>query len=156
MWYPYSMTAAEKHSIAAPPRPFLRRWRKTVLAICILMWAGAFTATHVPGREIPRELASLGDVVLHGVGYLGLSSWFILALAAFGVRRSWRAAIVLGVMMLYGAFDEQTQPYFGRSCDLSDWITDTVATAAAIVLWETVFLAAGWIARRGAGTSTSQ
>jgi VanZ family protein len=133
--------------LAAGRGGFLFRWRKAIGAICILMWMGAFTATHVPGNDIPDELVSLGKVALHGTGYLGLSSWFILALAAYRVRPLRRAAIVVGVMMLYGAFDEKTQPYFGRSCQLGDWITDSVAAAVAVVLWESGFLVAGAIAR---------
>ena len=107
--------------------------------ILILLWIGAFTATHIPAKYIPRHIASLGDIVLHGIGFLGLSSWFILTLAAFGVKLEHRIILVLLVMLVYGAVDEYTQQFFGRSTELKDWLTDTMATVISLILWE-IFL----------------
>jgi VanZ family protein len=120
-------------------RGFLYRWRKVIAAICVLMWLGAFTATHIPNQSIPQEVHDLGGSVLHGVGFLGLSSWFILAVAGFWPKPIHRLLLVLSVMMVYAALDEYTQQFFGRSTDLEDWITDTVATIVALALWESVF-----------------
>lgn len=118
---------------------FLYHKRRLILSIFILMWVGAFVATHVPARCIPRAIAGLGDIVLHGVGFLGLSSWFILTGAAFGIKPLRRILLVLLVMMAYGAIDEYTQQFFGRCTELKDWLTDTTATIIAIILWETIF-----------------
>ena len=126
---------------------FLHRWRKPVLIIFLLVWVGAFTATHIPSKSIPTEILDLGHFVLHGVGFLGLSSWFVLAVVAFGVTRGRRVLLVLSVMMIYAAVDEYTQQFFGRSTDLADWITDTVATVIALGLWESVFVLAPKIFR---------
>ena len=112
------------------------------------MWIGAFTATHVPGSYIPGPIAQLGDISLHGIGFLGLSSWFILALAAFDVRPSIRILLVLVVMLNYGALDEYTQQFFGRSTELKDWLTDATATVVSLIVWETILFLAKKISQR--------
>lgn len=126
---------------------FLHRQRKVILFILILMWTGAFAATHIPARYIPSQIAGLGDIVLHGIGFLGLSSWLILTMAAFGVKPVKRILFVLLVMMIYGALDEYTQQFFGRSTELKDWLTDTTATVVSLILWETILFLAQRITR---------
>ncbi|MGA2914828.1 MAG: VanZ family protein [Sedimentisphaerales bacterium] len=126
---------------------FLYRRRTAILFILILMWTGAFTATHIPARYItagyiPGLIASLGDVVLHGIGFLVLSSWFILTLAAFGVKPKQRILLVLLIMIVYGAVDEYTQQFFGRSTELKDWLSDTTATVISLILLETILFLA--------------
>ncbi len=111
------------------------------------MWTGAFAATHIPARYIPSQIAGLGDIVLHGIGFLGLSSWLILTMAAFGVKPVKRILFVLLVMMIYGALDEYTQQFFGRSTELKDWLTDTTATVVSLILWETILFLAQRITR---------
>ena len=118
---------------------FLYRWRKPVLVIFIMMWVGAFIATHIPNSTIPREIRDLGKVTLHGVGFLGLNSWFILAMAAFRINPIRRMLLVLFVMMVYAAIDEYTQQFFGRSPAVFDWAIDTIGTIVAIILWESIF-----------------
>jgi VanZ family protein len=126
---------------------FLYRRRTAILFILILMWTGAFTVTHIPARCIPGQIAALGDVTLHGIGFLGLSSWFILTVAAFGIKPVQRILLVLLVMMFYGAVDEYTQQFFGRSTQLKDWLTDTMATVVSLILWETILFLAQRISR---------
>lgn len=123
---------------------FLYRWRKIILVIFIVMWITAFIATHIPRQYIPKEVTALGGFTLHAIGFLGLSSWFILTVVAFGISLKRRVLLVLFVMMVYAALDEYTQQFFGRSTDLADWITDTSATVVAIILWENIL----WLVRR--------
>ena len=40
--------------------------------------------------------------------------------------------IVLGIVMAYGAFDELTQPIFGRDCEFLDWVADSSAGVVAV------------------------
>jgi VanZ family protein len=42
--------------------------------------------------------------------------------------------IVLLILALYGAFDEQTQKLVGRHCDLRDWFADMAGAALAVGL----------------------
>ena len=118
------------------------------------MWGGAFAATHVPMRVFPAAVADLGHVVLHSIGYLGLSSWFILTVEAFGLSRVRQVILVLPVMTIYAAVDEYTQQFFGRSNRWQDWLTDTVATAIALAIWEGVFLLAS--SRRKTGQAVTE
>ncbi len=122
----------------------LYRHRKLILVIFILMWIGAFTATHVPYNTIPREIRDLGHFALHVLGFLGLSSWFILTLAAFNFSSLRRIVVVLLIMTIYGAIDEYTQQFFGRSTSFSEWLIDTGATIVALVIWESVF----WLTKK--------
>ncbi|MGB7583030.1 MAG: VanZ family protein [Sedimentisphaerales bacterium] len=108
------------------------------------MWIGAFTATHVPYSTIPRVFRDLGHFTLHVLGFLGLSSWFILTLAAFNFSSLRRIVVVLLIMTIYGAIDEYTQQFFGRSTSFSEWLIDTGATIVALVIWESVF----WLTKK--------
>jgi len=38
----------------------------------------------------------------------------------------------------YGAFDELTQPLFGRSASWGDWLADMVGAAVAVIVFEAV------------------
>lgn len=126
---------------------FLHRRRKAILVILILMWTGAFTVTHIPASYIPGQIASIGDIGLHGIGFLGLSSWFVLTLAAFDVKPAIRIILVIVVMLNYGAVDEYTQQFFGRSTELKDWLTDITATVVSVIVWETVLFLAKKMSR---------
>jgi VanZ family protein len=104
------------------------------------MWIGAFTATHIPNSSIPQVIHDLGHFVLHVIGFLGLSSWFILTLVAFNTGPTLRRIlVVLLIMTIYAAIDEYTQQFFGRGTSLQEWFIDTVATIVALVIWESIF-----------------
>jgi VanZ family protein len=49
---------------------------------------------------------------------------------------------VWGVIAVYGAVDELTQPWAGRFCDLNDWLADigggAIGLALAWVVWWSV------------------
>jgi VanZ family protein len=118
---------------------FLHRYRKTIFILCILMWIGAFTATHIPNSSIPEKIHDLGNITLHIIGFLGLSSWFILTLVAFNINSLlYRILIVLLVTMVYAAIDEYTQQFFGRGTSLLEWFVDTCSTIVALVICESV------------------
>jgi VanZ family protein len=119
--------------------PLLYRYRKAILVIFILMWIGAFTATHIPNSAIPQMIHDLGHILLHIVGFLGLSTWFILTLVAFNVSPLRRILVVLLTMTIYAAIDEYTQQFFGRGTSLLEWFVDTCAAAVALVIWESIF-----------------
>jgi VanZ family protein len=103
------------------------------------MWMGAFTATHIPNSSIPQSIHDLGHITLHIIGFLGLSSWFILTLVAFNISPLRRIITVLLIMTIYAAIDEYTQQFFGRGTSLLEWFIDTCATIVALVIWESIF-----------------
>ena len=115
-----------------PPVPHrVLRW------VLVLAWAGAFVATHIPGRSVPQ--VHVGDKLLHVAGYFVLTSLLLGVLATRGMPRGRRVVVVLAVLAAYGAFDEITQPLFGRSADTVDWLADMLGGVAAIVAWEVSF-----------------
>lgn len=103
-------------------------------AICLLTWLAAFVATHVPVDTLPDMQA--GDAVLHAVGYFVLAAVLMLTLIAQGRNAWWRAALALGLLLLYAAIDELTQPLFGRFGAWSDWFADLQGAAVGIVAVE--------------------
>jgi len=114
----------------------LFRWRRVILTTLIALWLTAFTLTHLPPKEVPQF--HLSDKILHTSGFLGLATAFAITLQAYGVRCKRRILLVILIMLAYGAFDETTQPYFGRECDIFDWLSDAVGTTAALILTETL------------------
>ena len=94
-------------------------------------WALLCVATHLPPRYVPR--LGIDDKVEHFVAYGMLAGLLGLTLWATFPRRPWLVWVVLLGGMAYGAIDEQTQPYFGRTCDLDDWIADVVGTTAGLL-----------------------
>jgi VanZ family protein len=119
----------------------LRRLRQYMLLICIVTWAAAFVATHVPAERVPQT--GLQESSLHLLGFLGLAGVFWLALAAYGVGARRRIALVIGIMAAYAAVDEITQGLVGRSPAVSDWFADVVGTLCAAAALEAMSYLAG-------------
>jgi VanZ family protein len=113
-------------------------WRATKI-VTIVYWIGIFTLTHLPPNDLPKTQVS--DKLAHFVVYSLLTSLIYISL-----WKSARPALLLGACVLltvlaYGAFDELTQPYFHRTCDIHDWYADALgATSALIVLCGTKFV----------------
>jgi len=128
----------------------LHRLRYVLLVLLVLLWAGAFTLSHLPPGDVPDF--HVGDKVLHTAGFAGLASAFGVTMLAFGVPRRRRLAMLFAVMLAYGAIDEWTQPWFGRSCELRDWLHDVLGTVIAAVMVEAVAWIAGINRRGGAET----
>lgn len=105
-------------------RPLIIRLRPLILGGTAAFWLLMLVLTHLP--EIPKEYDSgLGDKSEHRIGYMLLSAGLGLSLSAWQGPLGWRRlAMVIGIVAAYGAFDETTQPLFGRNCDWYDWISD--------------------------------
>ena len=109
-----------------------RRVRLLAAIVCATLWAAALTATHVPISQLPN--LPTGDKALHGTGYFVLASVFAATLAIHGLPLRRRSTVVLIVMPLYGAFDEATQPMFGRSASWGDYFVDMLGTLLAVIM----------------------
>ncbi len=99
-----------------------------------MVWAGAYTLTHLPQESLPET--HIHDYTLHGGGYFILAGVFWLALRAYGVSARRRALWVAAAMTAYGALDELTQPLVGRSDSVSDWSADLAGAALALAVCE--------------------
>lgn len=109
-------------------RPALRM--ATTIAL-VVYWLILFTATHIP--KIPREFEpGFSDKWQH---YLAYSILGVLVAVVWSFRRrlTWRAGLgLLAVISAYGAFDEITQPMFGRAAELLDWRSDVIGAATGL------------------------
>jgi VanZ family protein len=119
-----------------PPAKAARSIRCTLLVACVLAWVGAFVATHLPPNEVPDLHTS--DKVAHAIGYGGLTSLLVLALASLGWPRGARILLAMGILLAYGALDELTQPAFLRTASFYDWLADAAGTSIAVAFWETL------------------
>lgn len=110
----------------------------TLAALSYLVFM--FIMTHLPKERIPRTLELAGDKVLHTSAFLVLG--FLLSLAVQIRVRSygWFAyaipTFVFG--MIYGWFDELTQPLFGRFYDLEDLAFNGLGLVMGMLLFEGV------------------
>lgn len=120
----------------SPPPPFA--FRMPVLLLFIGYWMALTFGTHIP--RLPRVVdVNFFDKVLHFVAYAGLAFGACLAWRMQRPRYaslSWRHyGVILLVFTGYGAIDELTQPYVGRSCELADWIADTAGVLFGMTLF---------------------
>jgi VanZ family protein len=108
--------------------------RRILWTLTVSYWVLLFVATHVPLPRLPGPPAN--DKVMHFTAYLALSflvgtTWYL----AFPSRRRIMPLMVVVVAAAYGAFDEVTQGFVGRTPDVKDWYADCAgAVAAALVL----------------------
>jgi len=112
--------------------PYLRRHRHVAWFLLGLYWLILFTATHLPPADLPRT--HINDKVEHVTAFGLLTGALYVSLWSLK-RPVWRiAAIVLPIVLIYGALDERTQPLTGRTCDLYDWYADTTGAICAITV----------------------
>ena len=120
--------------------------RRLVLSACLIVWAGALIATHLPADRLP--MAGVSDKLLHAAGYFVISGLFWLTLRVHGVAAGKRIALVFFTMLAYAAIDEITQPLVGRDNSLGDWFADITGMIIALTLLELLTLARSWSPRR--------
>jgi VanZ family protein len=110
------------------------RWLITVALG--LYWAFALMMTHMP--HPPPIGPQVSDKLIHFLAYGLLSGLLSLALWMWRPGMRWLPAVVLGVIMAYAAFDEITQPIFGRDCEFGDWLADSAAGVVAATILGTI------------------
>lgn len=110
---------------AAPPI-----WlRRLTLAALLAYWLLIFTLTHLPPADVPHVPVS--DKLEHAAAFGAFGGLLYATLWTRNPRRRYLALTVIAIAMLYGAVDENTQPFFGRACELGDWIADVTAVTVA-------------------------
>lgn len=114
------------------PGRVLYRARRWVLIVCVAVWIGAFVVTHMPRDGLPG--GGMSDSTLHGLGYFGLGLVFYVTLAAHRTSRKWRFWTVVGVLAVYAAVDEITQPLAAHCADVRDWLADVAGAAVAALI----------------------
>jgi len=112
----------------------IRRRRRLVTSVCVALWAAAAVVSHVPSDDVPAT--GIGDLTAHVLGYFVMTAALWLSLSAHGWTRKARLIGSLVIAAGYGALDETTQQFFGRTPDLIDWAADMAGAAAAVVACE--------------------
>lgn len=101
-------------------------------------WILCFVLTHIPNpKSIPTQ--AFFDKVLHFSGYFVLG--FLLA-AFYSVKKKTPQALFKAcfiTLLIYGAIDETTQPYFGRDFEWFDLLADLLGVSTAVLLFLKIF-----------------
>jgi VanZ family protein len=107
--------------------------RTAAWAVVVVYWVAMLIATHLPPERLPTTHVS--DKVENFVGYALLTTLLLLALSRGTARLTMaRIITIVAIVLIYGAFDELTQPWFRRTCSLGDWIADAGGTIAAAAM----------------------
>ncbi len=116
------------------------RHRRLVWSLTAIYWLVLFTATHLPPSDLPK--VHVNDKIEHMLAF-GLLT---IALHLSLLPKRWPAlrlaAVVLTIVLIYGAGDELTQPFTGRSCSIYDWYADAAAAVIASAVMMLVVQAA--------------
>jgi VanZ family protein len=141
------MQADERRAKEAVFSPVFRRGGLGFLAVAYAIML--VLATHYPKPEQVLGRYGHADKLLHFVAYFLLAVF--VAAAVWGAGRwSWRAMLAVAVALAaFGAGDEITQPLFGRTADVLDWVADCAGIAVGILLVATTSWAWGRGSRRG-------
>ena len=132
----------------APTASPFRRLRLLFWLLTAAWWVLIATLTHLPPSRLPLVPGS--DKTHHLLAYAALALLLGFSLLFTFPRRWWLPWAVLVVGTCYGALDEVTQTWVGRTADFEDWIADAVGTAAGIL---PVLIVQRWlnVPARGAG-----
>jgi VanZ family protein len=112
------------------------RRQKTTIAVLIIYWIVLAVLAHIPLPQVVYQ-AKVSDKWLHFLAYLNLTFlvWFSIK-PDEKVRWQNKAAwLVFFAVIIYGGIDELTQPYFGRTKDLMDFIANMKGTATGLVIF---------------------
>jgi VanZ family protein len=101
-------------------------------------WVGLFILTHTPGYPMPYR-PTITDKLGHGVSFALLAMLLAWVVWLASRRMTFTGIVAIGVVVvLYGAFDELTQPFVGRSCDMYDWLADAGGIVLGLMTWACV------------------
>jgi VanZ family protein len=110
----------------------LSRAAKICWTLTIIYWCGLYILTHTP---VAIPVTTVKDKTAHVAAYASLA---IALFLSFKLSRrkptAQTAMLVLGILLVYGAFDELTQIPVGRSGEMADWYADAAGAALACVL----------------------
>ena len=99
-----------------------------------VVWIFFFVLTHWPKEEMPdTPFIPHIDKVIHVLLFAMLGFLFSHRISSNGTCIK-RLGIVIAVFAAYGAFDEMTQPYVGRTTEILDWTADVIGALMGFLL----------------------
>jgi VanZ family protein len=112
----------------------LKRFASRARTLAAVYFIVLFTATHIPVD--PSQVVDVSDKILHFTGYAALT---ILVLIGWefsnGALEPKHFFAVWLAGTIYGVFDETTQTYVGRTCDMNDWAADVAGIVTGLIVF---------------------
>lgn len=100
----------------------LNQWRVILFLILCAYATVLLTLTHIP--KPPGVFEGHSDKTLHFMAYTVLALLVYLVLFTYRPEQNYRFIKTVIVCMIFGVVDESTQPFFGRSADVRDYLFD--------------------------------
>ena len=98
-------------------------------------WLLLFASTHVP-RDFPLLPGEGTDKLVHMSAFLGLAALFAASWELSVGRLKVQHLIVIWLIVaVYAVVDEFSQPPFGRSCSIWDWVADMTGVGCGLLLF---------------------
>jgi len=114
----------------------MTRRQKTTIVVLAIYWIALVVLAHMTIPGVVYQ-AKVSDKWLHFLAYLNL-----VFLVWFSIRPDdkvrWREKagwLVFLAVVVYGGIDELTQPYFGRTKDLMDFLANAEGAATGLVIF---------------------
>jgi VanZ family protein len=110
--------------------------QKNTIVVLIIYWIALVVLAHMPIPQMVYQ-AKVSDKWLHFLAYLNLVFllWFSIYPDSKVKWRNKALWLVFLIVVVYGGIDELTQPYFGRTKDLMDFLANVKGTAAGLVIF---------------------
>lgn len=111
--------------------------RQTItIAVLTIYWIAIVILAHIPIPQVVYQ-AKVSDKWLHFLAYLNLVLllWFSIHpddKVRWHNKATW---LVFLAVVVYGGIDELTQPYFGRTKDLADFVANAGGVAMGLAIF---------------------
>jgi hypothetical protein len=114
----------------------LTRRQKITIAFLVIYWIVLVILAHIPIPQVVYQ-ARVSDKWLHFLAYLNLVFlvWYSIRPGDKVRWRSRAAWLIFLAVVAYGGLEELTQPYFGRTKDLMDFLANAAGVAAGLAIF---------------------
>jgi hypothetical protein len=114
----------------------LTRRQKITIAFLVIYWIVLVILARIPIPELVYQ-ARVSDKWLHFLAYINLVFlvWYSIRPGDKVRWRSRAAWLIFLAVVAYGGLDELTQPYFGRTKDLMDFLANAGGVAAGLAIF---------------------
>ncbi len=116
-----------------------RRLLRRPGVLLAVYWPLAFVVTHIPplfkrDKEERLDLPIGPDKVVHFGGFFVLA-WLLATVLSRRFSTPAVVSLTVAACAMYGLIDEVTQPAFGRTADVWDWVADMLGCGAGLLAW---------------------
>ena len=114
----------------------MTRRQKITIVVLAIYWITLVILAHMPIPQVVYQ-ARVSDKWLHFLAYLNLVFllWFSIHPDEKVRWRNQATWLIFLAVVAYGGIDELTQPYFGRTKDLMDFLANAGGVAAGLAIF---------------------